>query len=74
VFAAVMITCNGIVGVSVLVGALRRHVASFNAEGTATALATVSTLAVLTLVLPTFTTSRPGAEFSPAQLAFASAP
>jgi Ca2+:H+ antiporter len=73
VFAAVMITCNGIVGVSVLVGALRRHVASFNTEGKATALATVSTLAVLTLVLPTFTTSRPGAEFSPAQLAFASA-
>src|SRR3954469_23545574 len=71
VFAAVMITCNGILGVSVLVGALRRRFASFNAEGTATALATVSTLATLTLVLPTFTTSRPGPEFSSAQLAFA---
>jgi Ca2+:H+ antiporter len=71
VFAAVMITCNGILGLSVLVGALRRHVAEFNAEGTATALATVSTLATLTLVLPTFTTSRPGPEFSSAQLAFA---
>jgi Ca2+:H+ antiporter len=71
VFAAVMITCNGIVGISLLVGALRRHVASFNAEGTATALATVSTLATLSLVLPTFTTSRAGPEFSPAQLAFA---
>jgi Ca2+:H+ antiporter len=71
VFAAVMITCNGVVGISLLVGALRRRVASFNAEGSATALATVSTLATLTLVLPTFTTSRPGPEFSPAQLAFA---
>jgi Ca2+:H+ antiporter len=71
VFAAVMITCNGIVGLSLLVGALRARVASFNAEGTATALATVSTLATLSLVLPTFTTSRPGPEFSPAQLAFA---
>jgi Ca2+:H+ antiporter len=71
VFAAVMITCNGIVGLSLLVGALRERVASFNAEGTATALATVSTLATLTLVLPTFTTSRPGPEFTPAQLAFA---
>ena len=71
VFAAVMITCNGIVGLSLLVGALRRRVATFNAEGTATALATVATLATLTLVLPTFTTSRPGPEFSPAQLAFA---
>jgi Ca2+:H+ antiporter len=71
VFAAVMITCNGIVGVSVLVGALHRRTASFNAEGAATALATVSTLATLTLVLPTFTTSRSGSEFSPGQLAFA---
>lgn len=71
VFAAVMITCNGIIGLSLLVGALRRRFASFNAEGTATALASVSTLATLCLVLPTFTTSRPGPEFSPAQLAFA---
>jgi Ca2+:H+ antiporter len=71
VFAAVMITCNGVVGISLLVGALRQHVASFNAEGTATALATVLALAALSLVLPTFTTSRPGPEFSPSQLAFA---
>ncbi len=71
VFAAAMICCNGILGISVLLGALRRRVAAFNAEGTATALATVLTLATLTLVLPTFTTSRPGPEFSPSQLAFA---
>jgi Ca2+:H+ antiporter len=71
VFAAVMITCNGILGLAVLIGALRRRIASFNAEGTATALATVATLATLSLVLPTFTTSAPGPEFSPAQLAFA---
>jgi Ca2+:H+ antiporter len=71
VFAAAMITCNGIFGLSLLIGALRRGTASFNAEGTATMLATVATLATLTLVLPTFTTSRPGPEFSSAQLAFA---
>jgi Ca2+:H+ antiporter len=71
VFAAAMITCNGILGASVFIGALRRHVASFNAEGTATALATVSTLAVMTLVLPKFTTGKPGPEFTSAQLAFA---
>ena len=71
VFAAVMITCNGIVGLSLLVATLRRRFAEFNAEGTATALATVSTLATLCLVLPTSTTSRPGPEFSGAQLAFA---
>jgi Ca2+:H+ antiporter len=73
VFAAVMISCNGILGLCLLVGALRRGTASFNAEGTATAFATVLTLATLSLVLPTFTTSAPGPEFSPAQLAFAGA-
>jgi Ca2+:H+ antiporter len=71
VFAAVMITCNGILGLSLLVAALRRHTAVFNAQGTVTALATVTTLATMTLLLPTFTSSRPGAEFSPAQLTFA---
>ena len=73
VFAAVMITCNGILGLSLLVGALRRRIAVFNAEGTGAALATVATVAALSLVLPTFTTSRPGPQFSPAQLAFAAA-
>ncbi|MEU4771705.1 ionic transporter y4hA [Micromonospora sp. NPDC023644] len=71
VFAAVMITCNGILGLSLLIGALRRRVAVFNSEGTGGALATVTTLAALSLVVPTFTTSRPGPQFSPAQLAFA---
>ncbi|MFF8412917.1 calcium:proton antiporter [Streptomyces omiyaensis] len=71
VFAAVMITCNGIVGLALLVGALRNRVAVFNAEGSGGALATVCTLATMTLVLPTFTTSHPGPEFSGAQLAFA---
>jgi Ca2+:H+ antiporter len=71
VFAAVMITCNGILGLAVVVAALRDRVASFNAEGTATALGTVVTLATLSLVLPRFTTGEPGPEFSPGQLAFA---
>ncbi|MGW5346742.1 calcium:proton antiporter [Streptomyces sp. NPDC004050] len=71
VFAAVMITCNGIVGLSLLVGALRNRVAVFNAEGSGAALASVATLATLSLVLPTFTTSKPGPEFSGAQLTFA---
>ncbi|SFO59310.1 Ca2+:H+ antiporter [Geodermatophilus obscurus] len=70
VFAAVMITCNGIVGLSLLLGAIRHGLAVFNAEGSGAALATVATVATLGLVLPTFTTSRPGPEFSPTQLAF----
>ena len=71
VFAAVMITCNGIVGLSLFVGAVKYRLISFNAEGTGAALATVTTLAVMTMVVPTFTTSAPGPEFTSSQLVFA---
>lgn len=71
VFAAVMITLNGIVGISLLVASLRHRTAIFNSEGTGAALATVATLATLSLVLPNFTSSAPGPEFSGAQLVFA---
>lgn len=71
VFSAVMICLNGIVGVCLLVGAFRHRFTHFNAEGTGAALATIATLATLCLVVPNYTTSRPGPEFSPAQLAFA---
>ncbi|MGO4256716.1 calcium:proton antiporter [Marmoricola sp. RAF53] len=71
VFAAVMICLNGIVGLVLLVGALKRHHANFNPEGTGAAFATVITLAFVTLVLPRFSTSAPGPEFTAAQLAFA---
>jgi Ca2+:H+ antiporter len=71
VFAAVIITCNGIVGLSILMGTRRGSVVAFNAEGAGSALATVATLSTLGLVVPNFTTATPGPEFSPPQLAFA---
>ena len=71
VFAAVMITVNGIVGLSLVVAALRHHLAVFNPEGTGSALATVISLAGLTLVVPSFTTSASGPFFTGGQLAFA---
>ncbi|MEU7023527.1 ionic transporter y4hA [Streptomyces sp. NPDC046203] len=71
VFAAVMITCNGIVGLALLVAALRNRTAVFNAEGSGGELAVVCTLTTMTLVLPAFTTSHPGPQFSAAQLGFA---
>ncbi|MFD9126167.1 calcium:proton antiporter [Kitasatospora sp. NPDC059571] len=71
VFAAVMITCNGILGLAILIAALRYRVAVFNAEGTGAAFATIATLSTLSLVLPTFTTSKPGPEFSTVQLTYA---
>ena len=71
VFAATMITCNGILGLSILVGSLHHGLVVFNKEGTGSALATVTAVATLCLVLPTFTTAQPGPQFSPGQLAFA---
>lgn len=72
VFAAVMITCAGIVGLSLLFAtARRRPIVHFNSEGSGAALATVGSLATLTLVLPSFTTSTPGPTFTSGQLTFA---
>ena len=71
VFAAVMITINGILGLSLLIGARRFGTVRFNAEGTGGMLATVATLATVCLVLPTVTESQPGPEFTSGQLAFA---
>ena len=70
VFAAVMITLNGIIGLSVLLGGLRFGLPRFNNEGAGAALAVVAALATLTLVLPTFTISEGTGMFSGPQLAF----
>src|SRR3984957_19136160 len=70
-FAALMITTNGIAGLSLLLGSHRYGVTLFNPQGSGAALATLTTLATLSLVLPTFTTTHAGQEFSPGQLAFA---
>jgi Ca2+:H+ antiporter len=71
VFAAVMIVCNGIVGLCLLMGGLRHREQEFQVRGASSALAVLSALTVLTLVLPNVTTSAPGPAFSGAQLVFA---
>ncbi len=71
VFAAFMITCNGIVGISILLGAHRYATPRFNAEGTGGALATVAVLATICLVLPSVTESANGQVYTSSQLAFA---
>jgi Ca2+:H+ antiporter len=70
-FSAIMIICNGVVGLCLLLGSLRHHSQSFHVEGANTALATLITLATLSLVLPTFTTSSTGPTYTGAQLTFA---
>jgi Ca2+:H+ antiporter len=69
-FAAVMIACNGIVGLCLLVGTLRHHVVEFRIEGTSPPLSALVVLATLTLVLPMYTQTTPGPTYSPSQLVF----
>jgi Ca2+:H+ antiporter len=71
VFAAVMIVCNGIVGICLLVGGIRHREQDFQARGAAATLAVLASLSVLTLVMPNFTTTREGPLLSSSQLAFA---
>lgn len=71
VFATVMIICNGVVGLCLLAGALRNHVAVFRVEGSSPALAVLIALTTLSLVLPQFTTTTTGPTYSEIQLAFA---
>jgi len=70
VFAAVMIILNGLVGVCILIGALRHREQSFQQLGVSASLASLCALTVLTLVLPNFTVTQAGPVYSPSQLAF----
>ncbi len=71
IFAALMIICNGVVGLCLLVGGLRHHEQSFRIEGANAALATLIAMSTLSLVLPSFTISSPGPTYTTSQLAFA---
>lgn len=70
VFAAIMIVCNGVVGVSIILDARRDHVVLFSGQGANALLGTVLTIATLSLVMPSFTSSSAGGTFTGSQLAF----
>ena len=70
VFAAVMLVCNGVVGLCLLAGGVRHHEQGFQVQGASSALAVLAALTTLTLVLPNFTVSAPGPVFTTSQLAF----
>lgn len=69
-FAVVMIVLNGMVGICLLLGGWKHHEQEYNIKGANAFLALVVPLAVLGLVLPTYTKSTPDATFSPFQSAF----
>lgn len=72
VFAAVMIVCNGVVGLCLLAGSVRHHAQGFQLQGASGALAVLAAMTTLTLVLPNYTISTPGPVFNTAQLVFVS--
>jgi Ca2+:H+ antiporter len=71
VFAAIMICCNGIVGLCLLMGGMRHHEQGFQVQGASSALAVLCALAVLSMVLPSYALSVPGPGLTSAQLVFA---
>lgn len=70
VFATMMIVLNGIIGLCLLVGGRRHHEQSFTQYGVSAGLAMISTLAILVLVLPNYTTTAAGPVYSANQLIF----
>jgi len=70
IYAAVMIICTGVVGLCLLLGGLAHREQTFRVEGAGAGLAALIVMAVLTLVLPAFTTSTPSGTYNKPQLAF----
>jgi len=72
VYATVMIIATGVVGLCSLLGSIRHHEQQFRIDGAGPAFAALAALAVLVLVMLTFTESAPGARYTTSQLAFVS--
>jgi Ca2+:H+ antiporter len=71
VFAAVMIVCNGIVGLCLLLGGARHGEQGFQIQGASAALAVLVALVSLALILPNYVAPELGPLYGPAQLVFA---
>jgi len=69
-FGVVMIVLNGVVGISLLCGAVRHREQEYNLQGANAFLGVIISLAVLSLILPSYTVSGPGPMVSPTQAAF----
>jgi Ca2+:H+ antiporter len=67
-FATVMLVLNGIVGLCVIVGAMRHGQQGYQVSGAAAFLTVLITIATLTLVLPAYTVSAAGPVFTSGQL------
>lgn len=63
-FSVLMIILNGMVGLSLLIGAMRHREQSYNLQGANAYLGVIIPLAVLSLILPDFTQTTPGPTLS----------
>jgi Ca2+:H+ antiporter len=68
VFSAIMIITTGIIGLSLLLGNRRHFEQTIRIRGTASALAVLTVLAVITLILPNYTLTTRGPTYSTIQL------
>ncbi|NQW84341.1 MAG: ionic transporter y4hA [Alcaligenaceae bacterium] len=66
--ATIMICMNGIMGICILMGALKFNETIFRADGTNSTLSILFVLSILVLVLPDFTTTIPGPFYDRTQL------
>jgi Ca2+:H+ antiporter len=69
-FAVLMIILNGMVGIALLLGAVRHREQHYNLQGAKAFLAVIIPLSTLTLILPNFTQSTRGPTFSKLQAGF----
>lgn len=67
-FAAVMLILNGILGISMLVGAIKYKEQMFESKSVTLALVSLVSILVLSLVLPNYTTTVAGPSYSTPQL------
>ena len=70
VFAAIMIILNFIIGLCLLAGAVRHHEQRFTLKGMTAALGVLAAMAVLSLILPNYTSSTSGPTYAASQLMF----
>ncbi|WP_312173218.1 ionic transporter y4hA [Chryseobacterium sp.] len=70
VFAAVMLILNGIIGICIVIGSIRYREQTFTLKGVSTALITLTAVVVFVLILPNYTVSHGGGEYTSFQLLF----
>lgn len=73
IYSAVMLITTGVIGLCLLLGGIAHREQTFRVEGAGAGLAALMVMAVLTLVLPAYTTSTSAGTYNTPQLAFVAA-